>query len=179
MSVRPIILEHIVRIAAQQKKTLAPLTDSLPLLESGLDSLCIAILVASLDDSLGVDPFDQNSDIAFPVTLGDFIARTVGLGVNEVTLSGIARLDEHEVLALAGISPKSSIPFLDVDAARARLEKAPLVASASGRKLYPNRVIIDIVERAPAALWQTDGDVSIVAADGGAQRERPPRGPIA
>jgi acyl carrier protein len=74
MSVRPIILEHIVRIAAQQKKTLAPLTDSLPLLESGLDSLCIAILVASLDDSLGVDPFDQNSDIAFPVTLGDFIA---------------------------------------------------------------------------------------------------------
>jgi acyl carrier protein len=74
MSVRPIILEHIVRIATQQKKTLAPLTDSLPLLDSGLDSLCIAVLVASLDDSLGVDPFDQSGDIAFPVTLGDFIA---------------------------------------------------------------------------------------------------------
>jgi acyl carrier protein len=74
MSVRSIILEHIARIAEQQKKTLAPLTDDLPLLESGLDSLCIAILVASLDDSLGVDPFDRDGDIAFPVTLGDFIA---------------------------------------------------------------------------------------------------------
>jgi acyl carrier protein len=74
MSVRPIIIEHIVRIASQQKKTLAPLTDDLPLLESGLDSLCIAVLVASLDDSLGVDPFDQDGDISFPVTIGDFIA---------------------------------------------------------------------------------------------------------
>jgi acyl carrier protein len=74
MSVRPVILEHIVRIAAQQKKTLAPLTDDLPLLESGLDSLCVAVLVASLDDSLGVDPFDRDGDISFPVTLGDFIA---------------------------------------------------------------------------------------------------------
>ncbi len=74
MSVRPIILEQIVRIAEQQKKTLAPLTDDLPLLESGLDSLCVAVLVASLDDSLGVDPFDRDGDISFPVTLGDFIA---------------------------------------------------------------------------------------------------------
>jgi acyl carrier protein len=74
MSVRPIILEHILRIAQQQKKTLAPLEDSLPLLESGLDSLSIAVLVASLDDSLGLDPFDRDGDMPFPVTLGDFIA---------------------------------------------------------------------------------------------------------
>jgi acyl carrier protein len=73
MSVRQIILDHIVRIAEQQKKQLAPLTDDLPLLESGLDSLCVAVLVASLDDSLGFDPFDRDGDVAFPVTLGDFI----------------------------------------------------------------------------------------------------------
>jgi acyl carrier protein len=74
MSTRSAILEEIVRIADQQKKTLAPLTDDLALLNSGLDSLCIAVLVASLDDSLGIDPFDRDGDVAFPVTLGDFIA---------------------------------------------------------------------------------------------------------
>jgi acyl carrier protein len=74
MSVRSVILESIVRIAAQQKKTLAPLTDSLPLLDSGLDSLCIAVLVASLDESLAIDPFDREDDISFPVTIGEFIA---------------------------------------------------------------------------------------------------------
>jgi acyl carrier protein len=73
MSVRSVILEEIVRIAAQQKKTLAPLQDDLLLLNSGLDSLCIAVLVASLDDILGVDPFDRDGDVCFPVTIGEFI----------------------------------------------------------------------------------------------------------
>jgi cell division protein FtsQ len=100
--------------------------------------------------------------------LGDFIARQVGLDVKAVTITGVARLGEHEVLELAGVSPKTSTLFFDVDAARAKLEQAPLVASASVRKLYPSRILIDIVERSPAALWQRDGDVSIVAADGAA-----------
>ncbi len=73
MSIRSTITEQIIRIAEQQKKRLAPLTDSLPLLESGLDSLCIAVLVASLDDQLGLDPFGGEGHVPFPVTLGDFI----------------------------------------------------------------------------------------------------------
>ncbi len=74
MSTRSIIIEEMVRIAQQQKKTLSPLTDELPLLNSGLDSLCIAVLVASLDDSLGIDPFDRDGDVPFPVTIGDFVS---------------------------------------------------------------------------------------------------------
>ena len=34
------------------------------------------------------------------------------------------------------------------------------------RKLYPDRIVIDIVERTPAALWQKDGEVRTIAADG-------------
>jgi acyl carrier protein len=74
MTIRSAILSEIERIAEQQNKRLAPLTDDLPLLNSGLDSLCIAVLVASLDDRLGIDPFSRDGDIAFPVTIGDFIS---------------------------------------------------------------------------------------------------------
>ncbi len=74
ISIRSTILDQIVRIAQQQGKKLAPLTDTLPLLESGLDSLCVAVLVASLDDELGMDPFSGDDDLVFPVTLGDFIS---------------------------------------------------------------------------------------------------------
>ena len=74
MSTRSIILSEIQRIGEQQNKTLPPLSDSVLLLESGLDSLCMAILVASLDDLLDVDPFNSEGDIEFPVTIGDFIA---------------------------------------------------------------------------------------------------------
>ena len=60
-------------VAQDQKKTLAPLSDELGLLETGLDSLCFAIIVARLEDMLGVDPFSADDEIDFPVTVGDFI----------------------------------------------------------------------------------------------------------
>ena len=73
MPIRAVILEQIETIARQQGKRLAPLADDLPLLESGLDSLCIAILVANLEDELELDPFAAGDEVAIPVTLGDFI----------------------------------------------------------------------------------------------------------
>lgn len=73
MSVRSTVIEQIERVAEQQRKTLAPLRDELPLLESGLDSLCIAIIVASLDDELGLDPLSNGDDTLLPVTVGDFV----------------------------------------------------------------------------------------------------------
>ena len=41
--------------------------------KSGFDSLCFAILVARLEDEVGIDPFTMSDDVYFPVTLGDFI----------------------------------------------------------------------------------------------------------
>jgi acyl carrier protein len=73
MSIRSTIMTQIVEIAAQQGKRLGLLSDSLPLLDSGLDSLCIAVLVATLDDRLGVDPFAAD-DSPLPVTVGEFIS---------------------------------------------------------------------------------------------------------
>ena len=74
MTNRLTIISQIEQVAAEQNKKLAPLTDDLPLLESGLDSLCFAILVARLEDSIGVDPFTASSDGHFPNTLGELIA---------------------------------------------------------------------------------------------------------
>jgi acyl carrier protein len=72
MAIKSTIVTAIREIADKEKKTLPPLTDDLVLFESGLDSLAIAILVARLEDTLGVDPFIEET--AYPVTLGDFIA---------------------------------------------------------------------------------------------------------
>ena len=74
MSIRSNILKAMQEIAAAQKKTLAPLTDDLALTNSGLDSLCFALLVARLEDETGRDPFSESDEVSFPVTLGEFIA---------------------------------------------------------------------------------------------------------
>ncbi len=99
-------------------------------------------------------------------TLRDAAARAVGLGISRVTIAGISDLHGEEVLAAAGISPKGSLAFLDVGEARKGLEKHPLIADASVRKLYPNEVMIQLTEREPYALWQINGEVFLISADG-------------
>jgi cell division protein FtsQ len=97
---------------------------------------------------------------------GDWLARSVNLGVTVVTVSGATHMSESRILAIAGIDASRSLPFFDVAQAKARLEADPLVKQASVRKLYPNQIVIEIVERTPYAVWQKDGDVSAIAADG-------------
>jgi acyl carrier protein len=72
-SVRSTILSQFEQVAREQNRKLAPLTNDLVLMDSGLDSLCFAIVVARLEDALSVDPFSASEDARFPVTLGDFI----------------------------------------------------------------------------------------------------------
>jgi len=74
MSVRSVVMNEFDQVAKQQNMSLAPLTDDLALLDSGLDSLCLAVVVSRLEDELGVDPFSAAIEGAqFPVTVGDFI----------------------------------------------------------------------------------------------------------
>jgi acyl carrier protein len=73
MSARSRIIAAIEQIAAEQQVTLPPLEDGLSLHETGFDSLAFAILVARLEDDLGIDPFTIAEDASFPLTIGDFI----------------------------------------------------------------------------------------------------------
>ena len=51
-----------------------PLQDSTVLLESGLDSLGFAILVARLEEELSLDPFSSMENAIYPRTLKEFIS---------------------------------------------------------------------------------------------------------
>ncbi|HZZ62226.1 MAG TPA: FtsQ-type POTRA domain-containing protein [Roseiarcus sp.] len=129
----------------------------------------IAVTLAVLLGAAGLGAVRGGQLDAFIAThgrLSDVAARTLGFGVDVVTVSGAAHMSESRILAIAGISPKSSLPFFDAAAARARLEADPLVKQASVRKLYPNRIVIEIVERTPYGVWQKDGQVYAIAADG-------------
>lgn len=73
MSIRATITTQFQQVAAEQERKLATLTDDLKLIDCGLDSLSFAIIVARLEDALGVDPFTSDNATDFPVTFGDFV----------------------------------------------------------------------------------------------------------
>ncbi|HEY2376725.1 MAG TPA: acyl carrier protein [Gemmatimonadaceae bacterium] len=84
-SIRTTIVSHFEQIATEQRHKLADLTDDRPLMESGLDSLAFAVLVARLEDALGVDPFGASQSGEFPVTFGDFVQMYEKLNENVAT----------------------------------------------------------------------------------------------
>jgi hypothetical protein len=73
MSVRDTVRTQFEQVAIEQHRKLSKLSDDLKLLESGLDSLSFALIVARLEDALGFDPFDVSEEMRFPVTFGDFV----------------------------------------------------------------------------------------------------------
>lgn len=73
MTIRSQIVDQFTQVAQEQGNRLAPLTDNVELLETGLDSLCFAIVVSRLEGRFGVDPFTLSDDVLFPVTFGDFV----------------------------------------------------------------------------------------------------------
>jgi cell division protein FtsQ len=152
-----------------ERVTRGPLSLRLPLNRPPPLLLEIGLTVMVLAAAAGYGAFRGGQFDAFVARHGgvaDVAARALGFGIDVVTVSGAAHMSEESVLSIAGISSRSSLPFFDVGAARSRLEADPLVADASVRKLYPNRIVIDIVERTPYALWQKDGEIKAIAADG-------------
>ena len=73
MSIRSIILSQFEIVAKEQNRELVPLSDDLKLMNSGLDSLCLAIIVVRLEAALGCNPFNVDAAIELPITLNDFI----------------------------------------------------------------------------------------------------------
>ena len=73
MSIKLMVISEIEQIAGQHQKKLVPLTEESVLVNTGLDSLCFAVLIARLEDRLGIDPFSTSDAIDFPVTLGDLV----------------------------------------------------------------------------------------------------------
>jgi len=96
----------------------------------------------------------------------DAAANTAGFRIGAIGLTGQKHLTREEILASAGVTGRSSLLFLDVAAARARLKTNPWIAEATVLKFYPDRLQITVTERKAFALWQKDGRIAVISEDG-------------
>ena len=55
---------------------------------------------------------------------------------------------------------------MDVKAAQKRVEALNWVDKAVVRRLWPDRVVVQIIERKPYALWQNKGHITLIDAKG-------------
>jgi len=96
----------------------------------------------------------------------DAAANAAGFRIVSVALAGQHHISREDVLAAAGVTDTTSLLFLDVEQTRERLKSNPWSADATVLKLYPGELQIGIREREAFALWQKNGQVSVIADDG-------------
>lgn len=89
-----------------------------------------------------------------------------GFRVRSVDVQGIRRMDPKPVYRLALEEKTTALPLVDVAGIRERLLDYGWVKDARVSRRFPDTLVIDIVERKPAALWQDDNRLSLIDGEG-------------
>ncbi len=101
---------------------------------------------------------------------GDEFARkrlmSMGFVVQRVDVMGEGRLNEAEVRESLGVYTGDYIFDVNMTSAQTRIESLSWVDHAVVRRLWPNRIVVQIVERRPYALWQNQGVIRVVDREG-------------
>jgi cell division protein FtsQ len=89
-----------------------------------------------------------------------------GFRVERVEVVGADRVDTMKVYDIALNQKSRSMAAVDLDALRTQLLTYGWIADARITRRLPDTLVIDIVERTPAAVWQHDGKLALIDAKG-------------
>ena len=93
---------------------------------------------------------------------------SMGFVIERIDVMGEGRLREEDVRRALGVYAGDYLFGIDMDGAQTRVESLSWVDRAVVRRLWPDRIVVQIIERQPYALWQHQGDVKVVDVKGAA-----------
>jgi cell division protein FtsQ len=98
-------------------------------------------------------------------TLGE-AAGEGGFALKRVEIKGARHIPQLEVYNIAFDQPSAAMPLIDLEATRQRLLRFGWVRDARVSRRLPDTLVVDIVERRPAAIWQYNSRLSLIDRDG-------------
>lgn len=153
------------RASAGGKSSLDRLVARLPvshaLLQRGVTWAIVLVVLAAV---LGVASFFGLPGMA-RMELAELVARA-GYEVKKVEVHGTRRMDEMTVYSIALGQVDRSMLNVDLEAVRQQILALPYVGDARVSRRLPDTLIVDIVERQPAAVWQHLGRLALIDAEG-------------
>ncbi len=89
-----------------------------------------------------------------------------GFEVENLVIDGRINLDRSTIRAAVGVDKGDPIFAAELGEIERRLEETSWVADALVERRLPDTLYINITERTPLALWQRQGKLAVVDADG-------------
>ena len=109
------------------------------------------------------------SYLGIPAAIGTAMADStgqLGLKVEGVDITGIKRMNRETVYAVALEEQPSAMLRVDLELIRERLLAYGWIKDAYVSRRLPDRLLIHVVEREPAAVWQNGGQLTLIDASG-------------
>jgi cell division protein FtsQ len=120
-----------------------------------------AVLIAVAIASLIVLQVPQMIGMTVGESLGE-----AGFKMKHVEIKGAKHVPQLEVYNVAFDQPSSAMPLVDLEGTRQRLLQFGWVREARVSRRLPDTLVVDIVERRPAAIWQHNQRLSLIDMDG-------------
>src|SRR5690606_22410263 len=103
-----------------------------------------------------------------------------GFGIEGIQVSGQKLTRDEHIAAMMALTTGASTLTFDVQKAATRLHWLAAVESATVRRVFPDQIFVEIVEKEPVirwrmgdAIWLVDGKGEAIARDDGTYTELP------
>lgn len=96
----------------------------------------------------------------------DGAAASVGFDIDDIKIDGVSGARADEVRALVVPEGRRSLLSLDPGDVRTRVQSLDWVADAQVRRLWPSRIKIEVERRRAYALWEEEGQISVIDYNG-------------
>jgi cell division protein FtsQ len=87
---------------------------------------------------------------------------SLGFRVRNIVIEGRQKTPEPELRAAIGVRPGEPLLTWSVEAARLQIQKIKWVQSAAVERRLPDTVVVQLIERRPFAIWQHNGNFSLI-----------------
>lgn len=104
-----------------------------------------------------------------PQMIGTAIGQTVGSAgfkVKRYEIKGLDRMARIHVDSVAAAQIERAMPLVDLDGTRAQLLRFGWIEDARVSRRWPDTLVVDVVERVPAAIWQHHQELSLIDRSG-------------
>ena len=88
------------------------------------------------------------------------------LSVRAISLSGLHRVSQNEILAAVGFTPGTNVFNVNLEAIRKMVEDIVWVRHATVQRVWPNELVVSVVERQPIALARINSEIFLVDIEG-------------
>ncbi|MGZ8312210.1 MAG: cell division protein FtsQ/DivIB [Allosphingosinicella sp.] len=89
-----------------------------------------------------------------------------GFTMRRVEIKGAQRVSRLDIYNIAFDQPSMAMPLVDLEDTRRRLLEFGWIKEARVHRRLPDTLVIDVVERQPAAIWQDQEVLSLIDAEG-------------